>query len=85
MKKFLINNLWWVTLLLALVFLVSHALAFDKIKVDNTTIILLLVILISPFISAIKKIKFGDFEAEIDPKEVRRIKEDVEAKMAEHD
>jgi hypothetical protein len=43
------------------------------------------VILVSPFISAIKKIKFGDFEAEIDPKEVRRVKEDIEAKMAEHD
>lgn len=85
MKKFLINNFWWITFLLALAFLVSHALSLDKIKVDNTTIILLLVILISPFVSAIKKIKFGDFEAEIDPKEVRRVKEDVEAKMAEHD
>jgi len=85
MKKFLINNLWWVTFLLALAFLVSHSLSLDKIKVDNTTIILLLVILVSPFISAIKKIKFGDFEAEIDPKEVRRVKEDIEAKMAEHD
>ena len=85
MKKFLINNFWWITFLLALAFLVSHALSLDNIKVDNTTIILLLVILISPFVSAIKKIKFGDFEAEIDPKEVRRVKEDVEAKMAEHD
>lgn len=71
--------------MLALAFLVSHALSLDKIKVDNTTIILLLVILVSPFVSAIKKIKFGDFEAEIDPKEVRRVKEDVEAKMAEQD
>ena len=84
MKKFLINNLWWVTFLLALAFLVSHAFSLDKIKVDNTTIILLLLILISPFVSAIKKIKFGDFEAEIDPKEVRRVKEDVEAGLAEH-
>ena len=40
-------------------------------------------LLVSPFVSAIKRIKFGDFEAEIDPKEVRKIKEDVEAKMAE--
>lgn len=84
MKKLLINNLWWVTFSLALAFLVSHALSLDRIKVDNTTIILLLVILISPFVSAIKKIKFGEFEAEIDPKEVRRVKENVETKMTEH-
>ncbi|MCD6311535.1 MAG: DUF4145 domain-containing protein [Elusimicrobia bacterium] len=70
--------------MLALVFLVSHALSLGNIKVDNTTIILLMVIMISPFVSAIKKIKFGDFEAEIDPEEVRRIKEEVETKMAEH-
>ena len=83
MKKFLINNLWWVTFLLALALLASHTFSIDKVKVDNTTIILLLVLLICPFVSAIKRIKFGDFEAEIDPKEVRKIKEDVEAKMAE--
>lgn len=34
---------------------------------------------------AIKKIKFGEFEAEIDPKEVRRVKEDVEAKIAQEE
>ena len=61
----------------------SHTFSIDKVKVDNTTIILLLVLLICPFISAIKRIKFGDFEAEIDPKEVRKIKEDVEAKMTD--
>jgi hypothetical protein len=83
MKKFIANNIWWVTFILALLLLVSHTLSIDKVKVDNTTIILLLVLLTCPFISAIKRIKFGDFEAEIDPKEVRRIKEDVEAKMAE--
>ncbi len=82
MKRFLINNLWWVTFILAIVLLVSHTLSLDKLKVDNTTIVLLLVLLISPFVSAVKKIKFGEFEAEIDPKEVRRVREDVEAKVA---
>jgi len=82
MKRFLINNLWWVTFILAVVLLVSHTLSLNKLKVDNTTIVLLLVLLISPFISAVKKVKFGEFEAEIDPKEVRQVKEDVEAKVA---
>lgn len=85
MKRFLINNLWWVTFILAVILLASHSLSLDKLKVDNTTIVLLLVLLVSPFVSAIKKIKFGEFEAEIDPKEVRRVKEEVEARIAEEE
>lgn len=73
------------TFLLSLVLLVSHTLSLDKLKVDNTTIVLLLVLLICPFISAVKRIKYGDFEAEIDSKEVRRIKEDVEAEIDKQD
>ena len=83
MKKLIIRNLWWVTSLLALAMLIAHSLPYKKITVDNTSIILLFVIFLSPFISAIKKVKFGDFEAEIDPKEVQRIKEDVETKLPE--
>lgn len=63
--------------------LIAHTLSFQPIKIDNTSIILLLVILLSPFISAITKIKIGDFEAEIDPKEVKRIREEVSAQITE--
>ena len=59
--------------------LVAHTLSFDGVKVDNTSIILLLVIFLSPFISAITRIKYGDFEAEIDPNEVQKIKNEVSA------
>ena len=59
--------------------LVAHTFSFDRVKVDNTSIILLLVILVSPFISAITRIKYGDFEAEIDPKEVQKIKNEISA------
>jgi len=59
--------------------LAAHTFSFDRIKVDNTSIILLLVILLSPFISAITRIKYGDFEAEIDPKEVQKLKNEVSA------
>ena len=83
MKKWGGGGLWWVTSFLAFAMLIVHSLPWKKITVDNTSIILLLVIFLSPFISAIKKIKFGDFEAEIDPKEVQRIKEDVETKLPE--
>ncbi|MFC1588849.1 hypothetical protein ACFL3P_01105 [Pseudomonadota bacterium] len=78
MKSFLIKNLWWVTFLIALALLVSHSFKVTTLSVDSTSILLLVVMLISPFVAAIKKIKFGDFEAEIDPKEIQRIKSDAE-------
>jgi hypothetical protein len=59
--------------------LLAHTFSFNAVKVDNTSIILLLVIFLSPFISAITKIKYGDFEAEIDPNEVQKIKNEVSA------
>lgn len=79
MKRFIVNHVWWMTLVLGLGMLVAHTFSFDRVKVDNTSIILLLVILLSPFISAITRIKYGDFEAEIDPKEVQKIKNEVSA------
>ena len=85
MKKFIVNHVWWITLSLGLALLVAHTFSFSLVKVDNTSIILLLVIFVSPFISAITKIKYGDFEAEIDSKEVQRIKKEVSAQVSEAD
>ena len=79
MKQLIVNHVWWITILLGIGMLAAHTFSFDKVKVDNTSIILLLVILLSPFISAITRIKYGDFEAEIDPKEVQKIKNEVSA------
>src|SRR5260370_27187041 len=79
MKRLIANHVWWITLLLGVGMLAAHTFSFDRVKVDNTSIILLLVILLSPFISAITRIKYGDFEAEIDPKEVQKIKNEVSA------
>lgn len=76
-KKFLISHLWWISLLLALIMLIAHTLSIDAVEVDNTSIILLIVILLSPFTTAITRIRIGDFEAEVDPEEVRRISEEV--------
>jgi hypothetical protein len=79
MKRFIVNHVWWITLVLGLGMLLAHTFSFSVVKVDNTSIILLLVIFLSPFISAITKIKYGEFEAEIDPKEVQKIKHEVSA------
>ncbi|MCU8061702.1 DUF4145 domain-containing protein [Shewanella sp. SM55] len=78
MKKIIINNIWWVTFLLAICLLTLHSFKIASIEVDSTSIILLIVALLSPFITSIKKIKYGEFEAEIDPKEVEKIKTDIE-------
>ena len=85
MKRFIVSHVWWLTLLFAVAMLFAHSLSSTIIKVDNTSIILLVVIALSPFISAITKIKIGDFEAEINPEEVRRIKEDVDKQMSDSD
>lgn len=84
MKRFLVLNLWWITLVVAVTMLIAHTQPFRPIKIDHISVILLLVIFLSPFISAIKKIKFGDFEAEIDPAEVEKLKEQV-SKVADSD
>ena len=42
-------------------------------KIDNTTVLLLILIILLPYIPLIKKIKFGSFEAEITPEEIRKI------------
>ncbi|HKO95409.1 MAG TPA: hypothetical protein VJU86_00345 [Pyrinomonadaceae bacterium] len=84
MKRFLVINLWWITLVVALVMLIAHTQPYKPVKVDHISVILLLVVFLSPFISAIKKIKIGDFEAEIDPTEVQRIRDDV-SKVADKD
>ena len=78
MKKLILQNLWWITFVLALILLGVHSFKVAKLSVDSTSILLLGIMLISPFISAVKKIKYGDFEAEIDPKEIQKIKSDLE-------
>lgn len=83
MRKLVLRNLWWMTLLLALALLVIHSLPGQKVVVDSTSVVLVLVIFISPLLSAIRRIKFGEFEAEIDPKEIRRIKDEVESQLAD--
>ncbi len=78
MKRIILKNLWWVTFTLALILLGIHSFNIASISVDSTSILLLIIILISPFIVAVKKIKYGDFEAEINPQEIKKIKEEHE-------
>jgi len=80
-RRFVVRHLWWAVLLVATGLLVAHTLSVSRVVVDNTSLILLFVILASPFVAAIKKIKIGDFEAEIQPDEVKQVARQVEAAL----
>lgn len=47
------------------------------VQIDNTTIFLMVLVLLTPFASNIKKIKWGDFEAELE-KDIQKLEEKVE-------
>lgn len=81
--QFIRKHLWWLVVLVATSLLVSHSFQFKAITVDTTTLILLGIILLSPFVAEIKKIKFGEFEAEIKPDEVNKVATEAETAIAE--
>jgi hypothetical protein len=80
-RKFIVTHLWWVVLVVALAMLISHSFGVRGIVVDNISLILLALVLISPFVAAIKKVKIGEFEAEIEPEEVKRVAQQVEKSL----
>lgn len=84
MKIFVLKNLWWIAFGIAFILLIDHSFKIVNLTVDTTSILLLVVMLLSPFIAAIKRIKFGDFEAEIDIEEIRKIKSETEKTLNEN-
>jgi hypothetical protein len=80
-RRLVVTHLWWLVLLTAVAMLLCHGLGVRQIVVDNTSLILLAVMLLSPFIASIKKVKIGDFEAEIQPDEVSRVARQAERSL----
>lgn len=76
MKSKLENNHIYVLILVALILV--HGLFDTYFKIDNVTILLVLIILLLPYLSLIRKVKYGDFEAEITKEDVNALKEKVE-------
>lgn len=60
----------WTVGLFALALLIAHTFQWSRIQVDAVTILLLAVIALIPIIELIRKIKIGEFEAEIASREV---------------
>ena len=78
MRQFLLHNISWIVFLIALSLLISHVAGWEQITVDTTTLLLLAFLLASPFIEQLRKIKVGEFEAEIAPSEVKKVKSEVD-------
>lgn len=77
MQSFFLKNSTAMAILIAIFLLIAHLFSWEGIVVDNTTIILLIIIFLSPLATQITKIKLGDFEAEIDPQKIKQIQENV--------
>jgi len=61
-----------------LIILFLHLFKASFVLIDNTTILLMLLVLITPFAAHIKKIKWGDFEAELLTKDIEKLKQQAE-------
>lgn len=54
--------------------IILHGLFDGLFKIDNTTVLFVIILILLPYLHLIRKIKYGDFEAEITQKEVSAIK-----------
>jgi hypothetical protein len=68
-------------LVLALFLLIAHSLSLGFIKVDGVTLALLGVLMAIPLIEYVRKIRIGEFEAEIAPREVAQAEATVEDQL----
>jgi hypothetical protein len=82
-RQAIVKHLWWIVALAAFVLLLCHTFQIAIVTVDTTSLILVALILLSPFVAAIKRLKIGEFEAEIDPEEVKKLAEQVASKGPE--
>jgi hypothetical protein len=64
--------------LVTLALLVLHTFFNGSAHIDNTSVFLLLVVILIPYLPWITKIRFGDFEAEIGRDEIREIEKNLE-------
>jgi len=71
----------WLVLVAAVLLLVAHAINWPRVRVDGITLALLGLILAIPLLEYIRRIRIGEFEAEIAPREVARARAKVESEL----
>lgn len=62
---------------LAFSLLVIHTFSWGGLRVDSTSILLLVLIVLAPLSDLIKKVKFGEFEAEIGSREIEKVSDSL--------
>jgi hypothetical protein len=91
-RVFMIKKYGWIVSFgLAIIMLIFHSFSLFEVTIDSTSIMLLIIVLISPHVASFTKVKYGDFEAEISRKEVEAIRDEtplpsrVPSEYSEHD
>lgn len=75
-------RIWQLVIVISSILLIINTLNLSFLKVDVISVFLLLVILSSPYIKEIKRIKYGDFEVEkIDSQEIDELVFNVEESL----
>lgn len=69
-------------LTLTLFLLGAHVFKWEKVQVDWLALSLLGILLLTPHLDFIRRISLGEFEAEIDPREVERVGTEVAMELA---
>jgi len=67
----------WVQICVFFIFIL-HTFSLFNTKVDTTSILLLILLCLFPYLPKLKKIKWGDFEAEISSDDIKEIKKKTE-------
>lgn len=76
-ERFFLDHVSIIGALVAAVLLVVHMVAPSPPRIDAITIALLVLILLSPYLSLIKRIRIGEFEAEIDRAQIDKVENAV--------
>lgn len=64
----------WIGMVCAVFLLGAHALRWDRIRVDWITLALIGILVAIPLLESVRRIKIGQIEAEIDPREVAEVR-----------
>jgi hypothetical protein len=72
------ERVWIVGIVVAIALAVTHMFWSSDVRIDGVTIALLAVVLLSPYLSLMRRIRFGEFEAEIAPRDIREVRQRVE-------
>ena len=77
-KTFFSKKVVGVIFIFNLTILFLHLFKASFVLIDSTTILLMVLVLITPFAANITKIKWGDFEAELLTRDIEKLKEQAE-------